>query len=112
MNHMPENGGGSDLCLICQEPLVDGDTVVQVVEDRYPTYDRQIVLHTYHRSCFRVTDAVMHACPRCGCVFHLALIRQGRQYQNLTQRLFCPFCAKPFDCSMGSTAMRTFLRAS
>ncbi len=75
--------------------------VVQVVEDRFPTYDREVVLHTYHRACFQVGETVMHDCPRCGCMFHLALIRQGEQYRNHTRRLFCPFCGTPFDCRDG-----------
>jgi hypothetical protein len=40
-------------------------------------------------------------------MFHLALIRQGGEYQNGAHRLFCPFCAKPFDCGMGSTGAAT-----
>ena len=90
------------VCPICQQPFADGDAVLQVVEDRYPTYDREIVLQTYHRSCFRVGETVMHDCPHCGCMFHLALIRQGEEYQNLSLQLFCPFCATLFDCQMGT----------
>ena len=33
-----------DVCGLCQEPLADGETVLQIVEDRHPTYDKEIVL--------------------------------------------------------------------
>ena len=101
---MPDDVGDSESCPICQKPFVDGDAVVQVVEDRFPTYDKEIVLHTYHRACFRVGETVMHDCPHCGCMFHLALIRQGEEYQNLSLQLFCPFCATLFGCDIGFAA--------
>jgi hypothetical protein len=97
-----EDDGGA--CDLCGERLADGETVVQVVEDRHPTYDREIVLHTYHKSCCQSRQTVAHDCPHCGCMFHLAMVRQGEGYQNPAQQLFCPFCATPFSCSMGSTA--------
>ncbi len=76
---MPDDGVGPGFCPICRKPFQDGDVVVQVVEDRFPDYDREVVLHTYHRVCFHAGETVMHDCPRCGCMFHLALIRQGEE---------------------------------
>ena len=60
MPQMPEDDDSrSTRCLICQKLFVDGDVVLQVVEDRYPTFDRSdIVLHTYHRSCFKAGETV------------------------------------------------------
>jgi hypothetical protein len=98
------NEDDSGACDLCGERLADGETVVQVVEDRHPTYDREIVLHTYHKSCCQNRETVAHDCPHCGCMFHLAMIRQGQEYQNSAQQLLCPFCGTPFGCSMGSTA--------
>ena len=91
-----------DICQICGEPFTDGETVTQVVQDRYPTYDREIVLQTYHKSCCENRETVTQDCPHCGCLFHLSLLRQGQDYQNLAHQLFCPFCAALFDCGMGS----------
>ncbi len=91
-----------DVCGLCQQPLSDGEAVVQLVEDRYPTYDKEIVLHTYHKSCCDSRETVTHDCPHCGCLFHLTLLRQGEDYQNLSWKLFCPFCATLFDCQMGT----------
>jgi hypothetical protein len=91
-----------DVCGLCYEPLADGDAVVQVVEDRHPTYDKEIVLHTYHKSCCEPRETVTHDCPHCGCLFHLSLLRRGQDYQNLAQQLFCPFCATRFDCQMAT----------
>ena len=103
MPKMPEaHESTAALCPICREPFVDGDAVLQVVEDRYPTYDREIVLHTYHRSRWGNSETVMHDCSHCGCLFHLALTRQGQEYQNLSLQLFCPFCATLFDCQVGT----------
>jgi hypothetical protein len=36
---------------------------VQVVEDGYPTYDKEVVLHTYHKSCCANRETVTHDCP-------------------------------------------------
>lgn len=89
-----------DVCGLCQQLLADGEAVVQVVEDRHPTYDKEIVLHTYHKSCCDNRYTVTHDCPHCGCLFHLALLRQGEDYQNPSWKLFCPFCQALFDCQM------------
>jgi hypothetical protein len=102
MAERPEDAESPETCPICQKPFVDGEAVVQVVEDCFPTFDREIILHTYHRACFNADETVTHECPHCGCMFHLALIRQGDDYQNLSWQLFCPFCATLFDCQMGS----------
>ena len=100
-----------DVCGLCQKALSDGEAVVQLVEDRYPTYDREIVLHTYHKSCCDSRETVTHDCPHCGCLFHLTLLRQGEDHQNpavrvgeanLSWKLFCPFCGTLFDCQMGT----------
>jgi hypothetical protein len=99
---MPYDAGCPGICPICGKPFVGGDAVVRVVEDRYPAYDREIVLHTYHRACFHAGETVMHDCPACGCMFHLALIRQGEGYRNSAHQLHCPFCGTAFECSMGS----------
>ena len=90
-----------DVCSMCHEPFRDGDCVIQVVEDVHPTYDREIVLHTYHNACSDNRETVTHDCPHCGCLFYLSLLRRGEDYQNLAQQLFCPFCATLFDCQMG-----------
>ena len=88
-------------CAICSQPFSDGETVVQVVEDKHPTYDKEIVLRSYHKSCCENRETVTHDCPHCTCLFHLSLLRQGEDYQNLALQLFCPFCATLFDCDMG-----------
>jgi len=51
MEDNEKNEARGDVCGLCQEPLAEGETVVQVVEDRHPTYDKEIVLHTYHKAC-------------------------------------------------------------
>jgi hypothetical protein len=73
------NDVAADVCRLCLRPLADGEAVVQVVEDRFPAYDREIVLHTYHRACFHAAETLTHDCARCGCMFHLALIPSGRR---------------------------------
>jgi len=87
---------------MCMQPLEEGEIVVQVVEDVHTAYDREVVLHTYHRSCWQNPDVVTHDCPHCGFRFYLALLRQGDDYQNLSRRFFCPFCATSFDCGMAT----------
>lgn len=103
-NRTPEEvstAGDGGACDLCGEPFADGETVVQVVEDRHPTYDKEVVLHTCHVRCCRNREEVRQDCPHCGCMFHLALLRKGQDYQNLSHQLFCPFCATLFDCDMG-----------
>ncbi len=95
MEETDSHDTNGDACELCQEPLADGDTVVQVVEDRHPTYDKEIVLHTYHKTCCNNRETVTHDCPHCGCWFHLALLRKGEGPQS--QRLFCPFCGMATD---------------
>lgn len=97
---MPDEGS-PDVCSMCQEPFRDGQTVLQVVEDVHPTYNREIVLRTYHKACCDNRETVTHDCPHCGCLSHLSLLKRGEDYQNLSQQLFCPFCATLFDCQMG-----------
>lgn len=92
----------TNVCRICQQGFSDGETVVQVVEDRHPSYDKETVLYTYHKSCCDNRETVTHDCSHCGCLFHLALLRQGEEYQNLAWKLFCPFCATLFDCQMAT----------
>jgi len=90
------NAVSGDVCELCQEPLADGETVVQVVQDRHPTYDKEIVLHTYHKSCCANRETVTHDCRCCGSWYHLALLRKGRSDPDLAHRLFCPLCGTPF----------------
>ncbi len=92
----PKKPDGS-VCGLCQQPFSDGETVVQVVEDRYPNYDRRIVVHTYHRSCTSNRETVTHNCTRCGCWFHIALLRQGGEHAGVPGQLLCPFCGMPFE---------------
>ncbi len=97
MEYRTETQGG---CVLCGKPLRDGETVVMVVEDRHPTYDREVVLDTYHQACCRNREQVGLTCEHCGCVFHLALIRRGERHENRSGRLFCPFCSTLSDRSM------------
>jgi len=90
-----------DVCDLCQEPLVDGDPVLQVVEDRHPTYDKEIVLHTYHKTCCDNRETVTHDCPHCGSWFHIALLRKGENGAGQSGQFHCPFCGTLFDCDMG-----------
>ncbi len=90
-----------DLCELCYEPLEDGETVLQLVQDRHPTYDREIVLSTFHKECFDGAEELTHECPHCECYMRLTLIRKGKDYQNLSHKLLCPFCAALFDSQMG-----------
>ncbi|MFW6118819.1 MAG: hypothetical protein ACOC7S_00635 [Planctomycetota bacterium] len=92
----------TDVCQLCGAPLDDESEVVQIVRDRHPTYDREIVLHTFHRSCCDSRVTATHDCPHCGCLMYVALLRQGADYQNLARELFCPFCATPFASEVGS----------
>ena len=90
-----------DVCELCGEPFTDGEIVTQIVQDRYPTYDKEVVLQTYHKSCCESRETVTHDCLHCGCLFHLALLRKREDYQNLSWKLFCPFCATLLDSQMG-----------
>ncbi len=92
--------GGAGICGICQEPFADGETVVQVVEDRHPTYDKEVVLHTYHKACCDMKEMVSVTCGRCGSWFHLALLRRGRGLPQQSRKLFCPLCGVVTDCEM------------
>ena len=89
-------------CDLCGEPFQDGETVIQVVEDRHPTYEEEIVLHTYHEPCCRDRSQVSHTCEGCGCMFYVVLLRKGEQFQNLSRQLFCPFCVRLFHCDLAS----------
>jgi len=84
------------VCGLCRQAFSDGETVVQVVEDRHPNYDKEIVLHTYHKSCCANRETVTHDCPHCGSWYHLALLKKGRSGRDLAQHLFCPLCGTPF----------------
>ncbi len=99
---MRERIEAEDLCELCCEPLEDGDEVVQIVTDRYPTCDREIVLSTFHKSCHDGIEELTHRCSHCGNLTRITLIRKGEQYQNLSWKLFCPFCATLFDSQMGT----------
>ena len=99
MQNAEMDGRDVDVCELCQEPLRDGETVVQVVQDRHPTYDRELVLHTYHLSCCRNRQTVTHRCSGCGCWFHLALLKEGMKRPS--SGLLCPFCGRPFSPSEG-----------
>ncbi len=94
----PEASG--HVCGICQQPFADGQTVVQVVEDRYPNYDEEVVLHTYHKACWGVKKTASVTCGRCGSWFHLALLRRGRGLPQQSRKLFCPLCGVVTDCEM------------
>ena len=87
-------------CGLCGARLGEA-RVVQVVEDRHPTYDRELVLETCHRECWNGREEQVHTCTACGCRFRLALIERGAGHQNLSGRLICPFCSEPFASSMG-----------
>jgi hypothetical protein len=51
----PETDPGgidTEACAVCGRPFIDGETVIQVVEDRHPTYDREVVLQACHGPCW------------------------------------------------------------
>jgi len=56
---------------MCMQPLEGGEIVVQVVEDMHPAYHREVVLHTYHRSCWQNRETVAHDSPIAGAGFTL-----------------------------------------
>lgn len=87
MENMENEVANADVCSLCQEPLADGETVVQIVEDRHSNYDKEIVLHTYHKACCDNRETVTHDCPHCGCLFHLSFLRRGEDYQNPAVRV-------------------------
>ena len=89
------------ICGLCQKPFSAGEAVVQVIEDRHPAYDREIVLHTYHKVCCDNRWTLTHECPECGWWFHLSLLRTRAKYENPTGQLFCPFCAAPYEGRIG-----------
>ena len=100
MNQTDNDTPSADACGICQQAFAYGETVVQVVEDRHPNYDKKIVLHTYHKSCWDVKKTVSVTCGRCGSWFHLALLRRGRGLPQQSRKLFCPLCGILTDCEM------------
>ena len=89
-------------CAICSQPFSDGETVIQVVQDRHPAYDREIILATCHERCWRGRESLSRRCSHCQCAYRLVLLRAGPDYQNLAGNLFCPFCGTLFDSEMGS----------
>ena len=88
------------VCELCGQPLEDGETVIQVVRDRHPTYDREIVLATFHEKCWE-TNTCEQTCDHCGCSFCITLFERGEDYQNLAHKLLCPFCGTLFDTELG-----------
>jgi len=66
-----------------------------------PPMTREIVLNTFHRHCYEEAEELTHECSHCGCFMRITLIRKGEEYQNLSHKLFCPFCATLFDSQMG-----------
>ena len=98
---MPEKNSEEPTCDLCGRALPDDKTVVQVVEDRHPTYDSEIVLSTFHPDCWHGKESATHRCTHCGCRFHLQLLATGEDYQNLSKKLFCPFCGTLFNSQMG-----------
>ena len=91
-----------DGCAICSQPFSDSETVIQVVEDKHPTYDREVILATCHERCWKGRESLSRRCRHCGCAYRLVLLRAGPDYQNLAGNLFCPFCATLFDWQMGA----------
>lgn len=100
MNSDQEEANG-DGCEICEEPFSEGETVVQEVQDRYPFCDKEIVLSTYHEQCWNGIESLTEHCNHCKCWFRLVLLQKGKEYQNLSWKLFCPFCGTLFDSQMG-----------
>lgn len=89
-------------CESCGGRLKDGTPVIQIVEDRYPTYDREIVLSTFHEECWNGRESDLVQCKRCRCTFRLALLKKGDDFQNLSGHLLCPFCGTLFESRMGN----------
>lgn len=97
---MAGNKSEHPCCELCGQPLEDGEAVVQIVRDRHPTYDREIVLETFHESCHK-KKSVERACGLCGCTSRITLFERGEHYQNLAHQLLCPFCGTLFDTEPG-----------
>ena len=107
MRATPEDDSGvgapaKGSCDLCGEPFQDGETVIQIVEDTHPTYDREAVLHTYHEGCCRNRSQASHTCEHCGCMFYLALLQMGGNCRNTDGMLACPFCVRLFECNLAS----------
>lgn len=100
MNGEPQESTGVS-CAICHAPFSDRETVVQIVQDKYPTYDKEIVLFTCHEKCWNGIESLTERCNHCECRFRLVLLRKGEDYQNLSCKLFCPFCGTLFDSQIG-----------
>ncbi len=101
MNTQAQNVIGADTCPACGKGFSDGETVIQVVQDRHPCYDKEIVLSTYHEQCWNGIESLSERCNHCKCRFRLVLLKKGKEYQNLSWKLFCPFCGTLFDSQMG-----------
>lgn len=97
---MTEHAAG-DVCAACGKALQPGSEVLQVVRGRHPTYDREVVLSTYHVECWEGRESQFVTCTHCGCTFRLVLVGKGDDYQNLARKLFCPFCGTMFQSQMG-----------
>lgn len=90
-----------DVCDACGTALEPDSKVLQVVQDRFPTYDREVVLATYHPRCWNGRGRQTVECDHCGNRFRLTLLEGCEQYQNLSRELFCPFCGTMFSSEMG-----------
>lgn len=88
-------------CESCGGRFGDGDTVIQIVQDRHPTYDLDIVLSTFHEKCWKRREQQVVECPHCQCAFRLTLLKKGDDFQNLSGELLCPFCGTLFESRMG-----------
>lgn len=100
---MAETENDEWTCELCGQPLQDGETVIQIVRDRHPTYDREIVLQTFDKKCWKARTCEQ-TCGHCGCSFRITLLQRGDDYQNLSRRLLCPFCGTRFDSQVGFEA--------
>lgn len=89
------------VCESCGGGITEDAPVIQVVRDRHPTYDSEIVLSTHHTECWEGRESQLVQCRRCRCTFRLVLLKKGEDYQNLSKSLLCPFCGTPFDSRMG-----------
>ena len=81
-------------------PIDELEAVEKALGELAPTQVLSEAIAEHERQWHGIASQT-ERCNHCRCSFRLILFNKGQDYQNLSWKLFCPFCATLFDSQMG-----------